>query len=288
MRQGVNVEHSFIVFRSTIAQLYTLCGGTRLLTDDIDDLAIACEHIRAWPPSSTRPDLLAEARQALENAVADIYAALARYGWTASALPGGSLEQLERLNDEWKVLRLNANPATVVGALEALQGAKKSARARLRNLAETAHQSRLLMWGAKVAVPILLDSGNRNSERCSETAARMRGSATGAAMVGLGLIEAHRSSDVDLLVTIVGSHTYHDANAVTAPAADAEWARFADFVADDLRSDDPQLRVLVNCPLCHAQAHWHPREGMAAHECAAPRPGAYETILGAALPPSHR
>lgn len=253
----MNGTTSYVICRTTLVQIYGYCGGARLLSDSIDDLDTICDYLRQQP--IPWPDQLAESRLALERAVADMYATLARYGFTASALPGGGLEALEQANDRWQAMRLNADPETVKSAI----GLLNASVGTLLLFVGNAIEKRRALWQERVVEPLLRGA---SSNKCrAATAAGIAFDLTATAvrpLLGLAVPPTEWSDDMD---------------------AAAEWAAFAVHVCEDLRSNNPGLRVRVTCPECRAITEWHPHTKLTTHGCERPQPGSYQAIMDCAI-----
>lgn len=246
---------AYTCFRALIAQIYALCGGTRLLTDDLDDLEHACAHIAReaqvpWP----------DRRQALGGMVASMLRTLAGacltvMGGPGSYTPVGVLEQLLARRDHYEIHRRAADPEQILDALEVRRsGTFGELRARL---AEQIH-ARDRRYVDRVIRPVLHGGGpgwktRAEQDRYADRAVALTAFVGPAPFVALGF-PAYG----------LGAGTKAHGEALE-DAGHAELAALARYIAADLRSEHPRLRVEIRCPVCDAQTLWIPRQGVAPH-----------------------
>ena len=263
--------------RTTIFQIYTLCGGTRLLVGDLADLKIACDYLagKAEITSAARGSgtpacgALAwpDRRQAVWWMISSLFDTVCqlfgRDGLGASAQPGGSIDTMLARRDAYEVHRRNADPEQVLAALELAHAARAPDHAGriwdpdllgdLRELLAEQIHDRSERWFDRVVRPVI---PSRELE-LEHARPDWKGYCDKAVAMSPCYAEAFRA--LGFPVYGLGPKVRGEA---LEDAGHAELAALAEHMVADLASPAPRLRVRVDCPDCGAPVLWHPHTGV--------------------------
>lgn len=246
----------YTVFRSTLVAIYVLMGGTRLLTDDLTDLADICDYLVAQGKLSW-PDEQYAAARSIETIIEEV----SRLPATQAMPVPKFLTNLRRRNDQWSILAQNADPQDIVLMLGQLHDRRCVQQLSIERIVNRRRGA----WQSRVVEKLYDDRRTLAANGHGPAGAVGQAEGLGATLAALRDLGVDTSG---LWVRNAPTGLPRHFEPSDPVAGHAEWARFCDYVVADLRSDAPRLRVAVTCPSCQRRTLWSPKTGLEQACCA--------------------